>query len=197
MLHEKEHIDYSTGEVKKVNANFFQVYNDNVDFLIDMNQENKTALNVFLWIAKNMDDKNALIVSQEALAKVLGVTTRTIQYAISYLKEKKALDVLKSGNSNIYALNSKIVWKDDAENKKYAHFTAKVYVVSEEQDPDYQTKLFGHAIKKPSSKTIIKKSPKKAIKDFEDEKADTFKTMVLSVFAQLCLAAYSINQVIN
>jgi hypothetical protein len=148
MIHEKEHIDYSTGEVKKVNTNFFQVYKDNVDFLIDMNQENKTALNIFLWIAKNMDDKNALVVSQEALSNVLGVTTRTIQYAIAYLKEKKALEVLKSGSSNIYALNSKIVWQDDAERKKYAHFTAKVYVSAEEQDIDYQTTLFGHAVKK-------------------------------------------------
>jgi biotin operon repressor len=148
MIHEKEKVDHSTGEIKQVNANFFQVYKDNVAFLIDMNKENKTALNVFLWIAKNMDDKNALVVSQEALSNALGVTTRTIQYAIAYLKDKKALEIIKSGSSNIYALNSKIVWQDDADKKKYAHFTAKVYVTAEEQDIDYQTVLFGHATKK-------------------------------------------------
>lgn len=148
MIHEKEKVDHSTGEIKQVNANFFQVYKDNVAFLIDMNKENKTALNVFLWIAKNMDDKNALVVSQEALSNALGVTTRTIQYAIAYLKDKKALEIIKSGSSNIYALNSKIVWQDDADKKKYAHFTAKVYVTGEEQDIDYQTVLFGHATKK-------------------------------------------------
>jgi hypothetical protein len=148
MVHEKEQTDFSTGEVKKVNSNFFQVYKDNVGILIDIGQDNKTALTLFLWIAQHMDNRNALVVSQQAMADALGVTTRTIQYAITHLKEKKALEILRSGSSNIYALNSKIVWQDDANNKKYAHFTAKIYVSAEEQDIDYQTTLFGHAVKK-------------------------------------------------
>lgn len=170
MVHEKEIIDEETGELKRVNANFFQVYNDNVDFLIEMNQENKTALNLFLWIAKNMDDKNALVVSQEALSKVLGVTTRTVQYAVAYLKDKKALDILKSGNSNIYALNSKIVWKDTADSKKYAHFTAKVYVTSEEQDINYQTQLFGHSVsKKKKLHKKLQTNYSNSIEEFENK----------------------------
>jgi biotin operon repressor len=171
MVHEKDKVDISTGEIKKVNANFFQIYKDNVDLLIEIGQNNKTALNIFLWIAKHMDDRNALVVSQETIAEQLKITTRTVRYAIANLKESKALTILKSGSTNIYALNSKIVWQDDAENKKYAHFTAKVYITEFEQEqPKIKTELFGHAIKKQSKQpNRIKKAPKEAIKDFELE----------------------------
>lgn len=169
MLQEKDSIDFSTGEIKKVNANFFQIYKDNVDLLIEIGQRNKTALNIFLWIAKHMDDRNALVVSQETMAEQLKVTTRTIRYAIADLKESKALDILKSGTTNIYALNSKIVWQDDADNKKYAHFTAKVYITASEQEqPKIKTELFGHAVKQLSMKSKnIKIKSEDAIKNFE------------------------------
>jgi biotin operon repressor len=165
MEHEKYQIDSSTGEQKLVNANFIQVYKDNIDLLERVTREHPKALEIFWWITKRMDNNNALVVSQQSLAEALKVSRMTIHRAVEYLKENKVLDILKSGNSNIYALNSKIVWQDDAENKKYAHFTAKVYVTAEEQDIDYQTQLFGHAVKKSPKKRKI--SPEEAFKGFE------------------------------
>lgn len=172
MRHEKEIIDPKTGELKEVNFNFIQFYEDNIDLFSKITMENSKALSVFWWILKRMDTNNALVVSQQALAEALNVSRQTIYSAVLYLKKEKVLAVLKSGSTNIYAINSEIAWKSNAPNKKFAHFTAKVYLTSEEQDIEYQTQLFGHAVKKQNKQPKrIKKSPKEAIKDFEHELA--------------------------
>jgi hypothetical protein len=169
MLQEKDRVDFSTGEIKKVNTNFFQIYKDNVDLLIEIGQKNKTALNIFLWIAKHMDDRNALVVSQETIAEQLKITTRTVRYAIADLKASKALDILKSGSTNIYALNSKIVWQDEADNKRFAHFTAKVYITEAEQEKSkIKTEILGHALKnRPKRPKRIRTSTRDSIENFE------------------------------
>jgi len=153
MAHEKEITNYHTGEVETVNDNFVQLYVDKLDLIIEMTGENKTAVQVFTWILKHMDKRNALVVSQVALADAFGVTERSIRYSIAYLKEKKALTVLKSGNTNIYAVNAQIAWKADANGKKYALFDAAVYISDSEQDkPSFDTQLVGHANPRPSKK---------------------------------------------
>jgi hypothetical protein len=72
MSHEKDQVDFNTGELKKVNANFAQFYDDQIDLIILMTKENPTALTVFLWIVKFMDNRNALVASQQAIADALG-----------------------------------------------------------------------------------------------------------------------------
>jgi hypothetical protein len=80
------------------------------------------------------------------------------------------MDILKTGSSNIYAVNSEIVWRDTANQKKYAHFTAKVYLLSDEQEDEVKVKLFGHATveSKPELKDKRKKRESKAI-TFEEK----------------------------
>lgn len=155
MVHEKESVNFETGEVKRVNANFVQLYDDNLDLIILMTKENPTALSVFLWIVKYMDNRNALVASQQAIADSLHLHKNTVYLAIKYLKEKKALTVLRSSNTNIFALNVQIVWRDCADSKRFAHFDAKVYITEFEQTEDSEaikTQLVGHAVKKkPSS----------------------------------------------
>jgi fatty acid/phospholipid biosynthesis enzyme len=153
MAHEKEVTNYHTGEVETVNDNFVQLYVDKLDLIIEMTGENKTAVQVFTWILKHMDKRNALVVSQVALAEVFSITERSIRYAIAFLKQKKALAVLKSGNTNIYAVNAQIAWKADANGKKYALFDAAVYIADSEQDkPLFDTQLVGHAKPRPPKK---------------------------------------------
>ena len=60
MIHEKENIEFSTGEVRRVNANFVQLYDDHLDLIMLMTKENSTALTIFLWIVKHMDNRNAV-----------------------------------------------------------------------------------------------------------------------------------------
>ncbi|WP_208309580.1 replication/maintenance protein RepL [Hymenobacter defluvii] len=158
MAHEKQVVDYSTGEVGTVNDNFVQLYVDKLDLIIEMTGENPTAVKVFTWIIKHMDRRNALVVSQTALAEAFGVSDRMIRYSIAYLKEKKALTVLKSGNTNIYAVNAQIAWKSDANGKRYALFDAAVYISEAEQDkPLFSTQLVGHAQSRERGQKQIKK----------------------------------------
>ncbi len=160
MPHEKNNIDLETGEIKRVNANFVQFYDDHLDLIMKMTKENSTALTVFLWIVKYMDNRNALVVSQQAIAESLGLHKNTVYLAIKYLKEKKALTVLRSSNTNIFAINAQIAWRDSADAKKFAHFDAKVYISESEQHEDdakplYDKQLVGH-VKQRSTKKRIK-----------------------------------------
>ncbi len=158
--HEKEITNYHTGEVETVNDNFVQLYVDKLDLIIEMTGENKTAVQVLTWILKHMDRRNALVVSQKALSEVFNVTERSIRYSIAYLKEKKALTILKSGNTNIYAVNAQLAWKSDANGKKFALFDAAVYIADSEQDkPLYDTNLVGHAKQRPEKVRTNKKRP--------------------------------------
>ncbi len=164
MSHEKSQIDFSTGELKRVNANFAQFYDDQLDLIILMTKENPTALTVFLWIVKFMDDRNALVASQQAIADALGLHKNTVYLAVKYLKEKKALTVLRSSNTNIFAINAQIVWRDSADAKRFAHFDAKVYISeleqqedkSQKEEPLFSTQLVGHAVQKPRKERPIR-----------------------------------------
>lgn len=164
MQHQIEKVNFSTGEVEEVNANFVQVYIDKLDLIIEMTSENPTAVKVFTWLLKHMDRRNALVVSQQALSEALLVTRQTIHNSIGYLKQKKAIAVFKSGNTNIYAVNAQIAWKSTASGKRYAMFDALVYITEFEQEtPLFKTDLIGHAVKKVKIKT----SPNKVSPNIE------------------------------
>jgi hypothetical protein len=158
MKHQKDIVDFTTGELKTVNNGFVQLYEDNIDLIIEIANEHPTAIKVFLFLIKNMDEKNALVISQNALSESLNLHRNTIGNSISYLKEKKALDVFKSGNTNIYAVNSQLAWKSNVEGKRYAMFSAKVFITASEQEEIYKTQLLGHAIKVPKKKKTTIKS---------------------------------------
>lgn len=162
MAHEKEIHDYETGQIETVNDNFVQLYVDKLDLIIEMMSENPTAVKIFTWLLKQMDKRNALVVSQQALAEALEISRQTVYTATKYLKEKKAVAILKSGNTNIYAVNVQIAWKSDANNKRYALFDAAVYVAGSEQDkPLFDTQLIGHAKPRPSRKYSVRRKKEK------------------------------------
>lgn len=147
MTHEKPVFDPSTGEVTTVNDNFVQFYVDNMDLIIEVNRKNPTAGTILLWLVKHMGKDNSLVVSQAALCEQLGVHRNTITNAVRYLREVKALDIYKSGTSNVYAINSEIAWKSTADNKQYAYFTSKVFLAASEQSK-FVTKPVSHVAKK-------------------------------------------------
>jgi hypothetical protein len=189
MKHQKDIVDFTTGELKTVNNGFVQLYEDNIDLIIEIANEHPTAIKVFLFLIKNMDEKNALVISQNALSESLNLHRNTIGNSISYLKEKKALDVFKSGNTNIYAVNSQIAWKSNVEGKRYAMFSAKVFITASEQEEIYKTQLLGHAIKVPKKK---KTTIKNTIQNFDKKTSkigqlNLFFLVFFSVFKSIYL----------
>lgn len=166
MNHEKEIVDFDTGELEIVNDNFVQLYIDKLDLIIEMMSENPTATKVFTWLLKHMDKRNALVISQQALAEALCLSRMTIHTSTKYLQLKKAVDIFKSGNTNIYAINAQIAWKTTADAKQFAMFDAAVYIAKSEQiedAPAIKTQLVGHAIKKKAGSQQRQKQLDKAI----------------------------------
>lgn len=148
MRHEKTKIDYNTGEVTRVNTNFIQFYNDKLPFVNSMIKDDATAVRLFLFLVEHMDKRNAIIISQQAISEALELNRRTIIRCIKYLVEKKALTIFKSGTSNIYAINSQIVWRSNADGKEYALFDARVYISKSEQDPIFSSEVVSIVRKK-------------------------------------------------
>lgn len=171
MKHEKVVIDESTGEISELNNNFVQLYVDNLDLIIKMTEENPTAVRLFTFILKHMDNRNALVISQHALSEALEVGRTTIHNSVSFLKEKQAIAVFKSGNVNVYAVNVQIAWKSHASGKRYAMFNAKVFISESEQEdaPKFKTQLIGHAQKKVKRTSKVKPNAK----GFKQEKVQS------------------------
>ena len=159
MDHEINMVDPDTGELVTKNANFIQFYKDNIAVLDQIMVERPAAMRIVFWLIRLMDDQNAVITSQPAMCEALKLHRNTVMQAIKYLKSLKVLDVLKSGTSYVYAINNQIVWQDTADNKKFALFSSKVYVVKSEQEVEFVSIKRPIATKKkgkPEGKTSTK-----------------------------------------
>jgi hypothetical protein len=99
------------------------------------------AARLFMFLVENMDNKNAILISQKALEEALDVSIRSVQMAVKYLTDKEYIMVLKSGTSNVYCVNADIVWTQRADKKKFAKFEAKVYLTASEQNSETQAKI--------------------------------------------------------
>lgn len=95
---------------------------------------NPSAYAVFDYLMTNADIYNAVICSVKVLEEALGYSERTIYRAVEVLREKKFIDIKKSGTANVYLLNKELVWKSRGKNYKYAEFGAKVIISESEQE---------------------------------------------------------------
>jgi len=70
-----------------------------------------------------------------------------INYNVRYrkcydlLKENGYIAILKSGTSNIYAINDSVYWKSWGNKKQYSKFPANILLALSEQEESLQTKL--------------------------------------------------------
>jgi len=147
----------STGELRLVNTGFSQIYDHHWAAFRTLVDDYPTALKVFTWLIEKADKRNAIIVSYATISIGLSLAERTIRNSIVYLKEKNFLTVLKSGTTNVYVLNDRIVWKDTADKKdRFSQFSAEVIITASEQEEPFRTQLIGHVVPKT-------KKPKKDI----------------------------------
>jgi hypothetical protein len=146
----KVKLDKETGEYVKQNAPFKQFLEGAAyDLLLITLREHPLAGNLFMFFIKHMNTTNKILISYDAMVAEFKFTRATIGKAIKHLIDKDMLTILKSGNSNIYCLNDKIVWRDSMENKKYSSFSCDVYVTKDEQvKKDHVTKIVPKSKKK-------------------------------------------------
>lgn len=93
---------------------------------------------VLLFLVDQMDAHNAVICSHEALQELLGIAESTVKRAIKVLKDGQFITVLKSGKSNVYAINDTVYWKSWGKNLRYSKFDAAVVVTDSEQQKSFR-----------------------------------------------------------
>ena len=97
------------------------------------------AYRIFKFLINNMDGYNAVVCSYQVLQEYFGISQDTVRRAIKLLKEKKYVDVHKSGTSNVYTVNKQIAWNSWGNNFKYAKFGANIIISENEQKAKIKT----------------------------------------------------------
>ena len=120
--------------------NFTMINNDNLEYLTLL-ADNPSAMKLYLFIVKNMNNYNALMASYQIFEDALGYKKSTIAKAIKDLKDLNLLYIYKSGSSNVYVLNDNLVWRSYGNNRKYCKFPANVMLAASEQDDEVREKL--------------------------------------------------------
>lgn len=92
-----------------------------------------TALAVLhFMISKLQRGANGLVISAPALARAMGISERTAKSATAVLRDMKFVQILKSGNTNVYVVNSRVAWQS-ARGARFASFNAQIVVDEQEQ----------------------------------------------------------------
>ena len=102
-----------------------------------MGQAPQAARLMHLLVAR-VGDHNAVVISQKALAELMGVTDRTVRTAVKILQAGNWLEVRQIGDRgtvNAYVLNDRIVWTGPRDSIRHSLFSAAVVISSAEQ-PD-------------------------------------------------------------
>lgn len=109
-------------------------------------QKSPVAYRLLRFLAREMDNYNAIICSYKVMEEILGYSRQTLSTAINLLKEHKYIEVKKSGTSNVYLINKELYWKSWGTNHRYAEFGAKI-IISETEQEEKQSKLKSERIK--------------------------------------------------
>lgn len=132
---ENEQLRTELAKLKRgaVNQGFVQVSRKYLDELDELAFQSPAARKLLTNLVKAMNKQNAVMVSQESLAKLTGLSKPTIKRSVALLREQKWIDVLKVGTANVYRVNSGVFWTARADGR-WASFSAEVLLNFDEQD---------------------------------------------------------------
>lgn len=92
-----------------------------------------TALAVLHYMISKLNrGANGIVISAPVLARQMGISERTAKSAVATLRDAKFVQILKSGNTNVYIVNSKVAWQT-ARGMRYASFNAQLIIDEKEQ----------------------------------------------------------------
>jgi len=128
---------------RKKNDDFFMVFKKNGSPLLrDLITVSPIGARLFMLLAEQADRTNAIVASGKALAAALQVSEASISRAIKTLIEKKLIDKLNTGGSNVFILNPDVVWSAWKTGKDFCMFgNAKVLISKSEQDTHTKKRL--------------------------------------------------------
>ena len=95
--------------------------------------KNPTALSVLHFLTSRLArGSNGVVMSYAAMSSAMGIAERTSKNAIAALAQAKFIQILKSGKSNVYIINSQVAWSG-VRGARFAAFSAEILVSEEEQ----------------------------------------------------------------
>jgi hypothetical protein len=99
---------------------------------------NPRAASILAVLISQMGRHNALVTSQQTLAKLADCSLRTLQYSLKTLKEGHWIEVRQigpTGTACAYIINDRVAWSGNRDGIRYSMFSAAVLVADNEQ-PD-------------------------------------------------------------
>lgn len=105
---------------------WIQLNKTELDNLIYLAAKSSLAIQLLLFLAKASDNYNAVMISQNTLGEIFGISRQSINSTIKILKEHNFIQIQKSGVGFIYFINSNVIWKSYGTNHKFAEFNAKI-----------------------------------------------------------------------
>jgi len=118
-----------------------QFNNEHTKELMWLALKHPKAHAILYFLVDQMDEYNAVMCSFQVIQEVLGIGRTTAHNSIKVLKENGFIAVLKSGTSNVYAINDTVYWKSWGNNKNYSKFPANVVLSLSEQEESIQAKI--------------------------------------------------------
>lgn len=101
-------------------------------------RESPRAAEVLHLLVARVGEHNAVVVSQQTLAGLMGRSVDTVKRALAVLRAGRWIEVRQIGDRgtvNAYVLNRNVVWSGARDGIRYALFSASV-VVSDQEQPD-------------------------------------------------------------
>lgn len=89
-------------------------------------------------LVANMGHQNAVVISQKTLAKLMGVTDRTVRNAVSDLVAERWIQVVKlngPGSVSAYVVNDRVAWGQPRGEMVLSVFSAAVIADKSDQEP--------------------------------------------------------------
>lgn len=91
------------------------------------------AMGTLMYMVNHMSRSNALVVSQKAMAKELGISLKSVGNSVKLLALHHFIETIKVGNTSVYVVNSRVAWQGER-GARYAAFGADVIALESEQD---------------------------------------------------------------
>ena len=118
--------------LQKNPADFLQLTRGYLRDMRELAKRSPAAHQVLWLLAERMNKTNAVVISQKTMGQILGYSRATLNRAITLLRNERWVQVVTTGTSNAYIVNSKVLWRDQG-GKRYASFFAEVVVSEDEQ----------------------------------------------------------------
>ncbi len=136
-LHEERRLAAATKN--RVAGGYYMMSRQAEKNLRALQRENANASLIFSVIRENMQiGSNAVTISNEALASILGISKRTVIRGTKHLKDHAYVQVVKVGTTNTYVVNERIAFAGSAGQRR-AVFSATVVAHEAEQEEGWES----------------------------------------------------------